>query len=183
MARLVVLNGPPAAGKSTVAARWVAAHPLALDLEIDGLRRMLGGWKDDPLGAGLLARELAVAAAGTHLRAGHDVLIPQYLGRTDFLARLERTADEAGAEFFEFMLMDTKDVMAARFHARTAAAADPAHVDAHDLLERVGGARQLEAMYDRLLLVLAARPKARLVPAREGAFDETYAAIASVLEA
>ncbi|MBE7163226.1 MAG: hypothetical protein INR72_18465, partial [Williamsia herbipolensis] len=67
MPRLIVLNGPPACGKSTIARRWVDEHPMSLNLEIDLLRRLLGGWKDDPAAAGVHARELALAAAGAHL--------------------------------------------------------------------------------------------------------------------
>ena len=84
MPRLIVLNGPPAAGKSTLARRWADEHPLALALNVDVLREMLGGWRADPHAAGLFARDMAVAAAGVHLAAGYDVLVPQLLARQEF---------------------------------------------------------------------------------------------------
>lgn len=177
MPRLIVLNGPPGAGKSTIARHYVDEHPMTLALEIDALRRMLGGWKADPHGAGLLARAMALEAARAHLGAGHDVVVPQYLGRVDYLARLESLADQCGAVFSELVLLDVKDVLVARFTARSAAALAPEHRDAQELLDRVGGTRQLEAMYDRLLLVVAARPHARVVPAREGEIEQTYRAV------
>lgn len=172
--RLIVLNGPPGSGKSTLAQRFVAEHPMALNLEIDALRRLLGDWKSDPHAAGLAARAIALAAARTHLRAGHDVVVAQYLGRVDYLTELARVATETGARFHEIVLLETKDVMLERFRRRTAAAADPAHLDAQEILDRVGGLPQLEAMYDRLLLVVAARPEARVMSAPEGEIDETY---------
>ncbi|GAB2469184.1 AAA family ATPase [Jatrophihabitans fulvus] len=177
MPRLIVLNGPPAAGKSTVAQRYVAEHPMALNLEIDAVRRLLGAWLDDPHAAGMRARSLALDMARNHLAAGHDVVVPQYLGRTDFLVALQRVAGETGASWHEFVLLDTKDVMRDRFLARTAAGLEPAHRDAQVILDRVGGIPQLEAMYDRLLLVVGSRETAAVVPAREGAVDETYAAV------
>ncbi|HTI20015.1 MAG TPA: AAA family ATPase, partial [Kutzneria sp.] len=72
---LLLLNGPPGVGKSTVAARYVDDHPLALNLDIDVLRAQLGRWQDDLESAGLVARDLAVAMARTHLLAGHDVVV------------------------------------------------------------------------------------------------------------
>lgn len=180
--RLIVLNGPPGAGKSTLAQRLADAHPMLLNLEIDLLRRQLGGWKAEPYAAGMRARELALDVARNHLAAGYDVVVAQYLGRADYLRALEAVAAETGARFFEFVLLDTKDVMRDRFVTRSAAAREPAHVDAQELLDRVGGLRQLEAMYDRLLLVVGARETAVVVPAREGAVDETYDAIVSRLD-
>jgi 2-phosphoglycerate kinase len=45
VARLILLNGPPGIGKSTLAQRYVDDHPLALNLDIDSVRRLLG--RDD----------------------------------------------------------------------------------------------------------------------------------------
>ncbi|MEE9417560.1 MAG: AAA family ATPase [Acidimicrobiales bacterium] len=50
MTVLVFLNGPPASGKSTLAARFVEQRPLALNLDVDVVRAMLGRWIDSPLG-------------------------------------------------------------------------------------------------------------------------------------
>ncbi|WP_304044942.1 AAA family ATPase [Jatrophihabitans endophyticus] len=182
-ARLVVLNGPPASGKSTIAQRYLDEHPGALSLDLDRFRRFVGGWRDDPLDAHHLTTDFALAAAAAHLRAGHDVVVPQYFGRVDRLARLDELADQTGAVPDEFVLFGTRDAMVARFAARTAAAADPTHLEAQDLLDAAGGVRQLEAMYDRLLLVIAARPRAQLVPAPEGEIDATYRAVLDRLTA
>lgn len=180
-ARLIVLNGPPAAGKSMIAQRYLVDHPMSLNLDIDRLRRFLGGWRDDPLRANQLAREFGIGAAGAHLEAGCDVIVPQYFGRVEHLVGLDDLAARTGAELSEFVLFGTRDTMVARFAARTEAAVDVTHLDAAQLLDAAGGVRQLEAMYDRLLLVIAARPRAQLVPAREGEVDETYADVLSRL--
>jgi predicted kinase len=82
VATLVLLNGPPASGKSTLAARLVEGRSLALNLDIDVVRGLLGAWIDRPADAGLAARALAVSMARTHLTAGHP--------------RTARTGDRAG---------------------------------------------------------------------------------------
>jgi predicted kinase len=172
--RLIVLNGPPGVGKSTIAQRYVDDHPLALNLDIDSLRRLLGRWRDDVARAGLLARAMSLTLAGEHLRNGYDVVVPQYLGNPQFLAQAEAVAADSGGEFVEVMLMDDRDEVVRRFNERTARAERPTHVDAGEYVAELGGDDLLFTMYDRLVLVLSARPNARVVHNPEGAVEATY---------
>ncbi|OXM55980.1 hypothetical protein CFP71_15990 [Amycolatopsis thailandensis] len=127
MPRLIVLNGPPACGKSTLARLYAENHPLTLNLDIDRIRGLLGAWRDDAAKAGVLARELAMSAARTHVLR--------------------------------------------RFAERTRAAAEPEHVEAHEML---GGPGQLAAMYDRLVELVSTRPKAAVVRTRDGLVRQAY---------
>lgn len=174
MPRLVVLNGPPGCGKSTLAQMYVDDHPLSLNLDVDRVRSMIGRWRDNAHTAGLLARCVCLAAARAHLSGGYDVVIPQFLGRPEFLEQLERLADEDGAEFHEIVLLDDKEIALRRFAERGRAAADPAHVEAQEMLERQGGLEELSAMYDRLMSLIASRPSARIVRTSSGAIDQAY---------
>lgn len=179
MPRLVLLNGPPGIGKSTVARRYVADHPLALCLDVDDVRRSLGAWDTDAATSGELARDLAAAMAAAHLGAGHDVVVPQYLGVADFATRLESVAAAAGASFHEIVLMDGKEEALARFAAR---AGDPASAAHHaEAARTAGGPEGLPAMYDRLIALVATRHDARVVPTRAGAVEEAYRAVLEAL--
>ena len=77
---LIHLNGPPGVGKSTLAQRYVDEHPGALNLEIDTVASLIGGWREDFFGVLAAARNIAIAMAEAHLRTGCDVVMPQ-LGR------------------------------------------------------------------------------------------------------
>jgi predicted kinase len=163
VARLIVLNGPPGSGKSTLARMYVDEHPLALNLDVDRIRALIGGWRDNADQSGLLARAIALEAARVHLVAGHDVVIPQFLGRVAFLEQLESLACEVGADFHEIVLLDSKENSLRRFVSRgdvtTARAVGPA---------------ELSAMYDRLLSVIAVRSAALVVPTTEGQVERAY---------
>lgn len=132
---------------------------------------MVGGWRDDPHAAGLLARAIALAAARAHLAAGHDVVVPQFLARLTFIEQLDCLARAVGAVFHEVVLLDSKENMLRRF-ANRAAAASPC-VEAPELV----GSEDLSVMYDRFMSMIAARPGARLVRVEEGEIEPTYRAM------
>ena len=171
---MIVLNGPPGCGKSTLARMYTDEHPLALNLGIDRVRSLIGRWRDDPHAAGLLARAIALAAARAHLAAGHDVVIPQFLGRLAFLEQAEQVAEQAGASFHEIVLLDTKENAVRRYTQRTGAEDGPARVEDQEMIRQRVGPAELSAMYDRLMSVIAARPAARVVPTSSGQIDGAY---------
>jgi predicted kinase len=169
MPRLILFNGPPACGKSTLARRYVDDHPLALNLDVDLLRGLIGRWRDEPRAAGLLARDAALAAARVHLAAGHDVVVPQFLARTAFIEQLERLAPDVAATFHEVVLLDTQENMLRRYAARGADPADP-------------WADDLPAMYDQFVKMITTRPGARIVHVQDGEVDRTYQAALRTLD-
>jgi predicted kinase len=158
VAQLILINGLPGSGKSTVARSVATERPLSLVLDVDVVRGLLSGWIDTPTTAGLLARELALAMCATHLGAGYDVLVPQFLGRPEFVVALEEAAREAGVPFVEIALLLPPERAAERVAKRSAASARREHADAGALLEPEGGASALAEMEHRLITVLDDRP-------------------------
>jgi hypothetical protein len=119
--------------------------------------------------------------ASTHLRAGHDVVLPQYLGRLSEIRRFEQAALDADAEFREIALTDTKARSIARFNRRGETDDDPWHTQVRDIVDRTGGPALLAAMYDQLAAVLRERPQATLLTSEPGAVRETYEALCVAL--
>jgi hypothetical protein len=148
---------------------YADAHPLTLCLDIDRVRDMLGQWRRDAAAAGRLARAIAVAAARTHLATGHDVVIPQFLGRVAFIEQLAELAQATGAGFHHVVLMDSKENSLRRFAAR-------GPVDGRPV-----SATELAEMYDRLLGVIAGRSDTRVVRTSDGQVDRAYRDFLAVL--
>ncbi len=182
MPRLIHLNGPPGIGKSTLAQWYVDEHPGVLNLDIDQLRSLVGGWRDRFAETGELVRPLALGMAGTHLRAGYDVVLPQYLGRLSEIQRFARVARDADAAFCEIVLMDTREHSVQRFTDRSHAAALPWHRDVQAVVERGGGASLLRQMHDQLREILPSRPYAVVVPSHDGQIQQNYDALLANLD-
>jgi predicted kinase len=170
--RLILINGPPAAGKSTLAQRYADEHPLTLNLDIDRIRAMIGGWRQDLPASGRLARELAVAAAPAHLTAGHDVVIPQLVARLEFIARLASLATGCGAGFREVFLLPDERTVIGLYASRARAAGQAGAADAAVSTDRT--AAELSRTRRELLAVLAVRPDAVVIPVHLGEADDAY---------
>jgi predicted kinase len=182
MALLILLNGVPASGKSTIAQRFVDSRPLALNLDIDIVRGLLGRWLDDPSTAGVAARSLALAMAATHLSAGHDVIVPQFLGRVDFITELEEVAHRIGATFVETALWLDRESAILAFGERRAAPSTQAHHDAAALVDRSTHTNPVGNMYDAFVEIVEQRPNTQRVDVIVGDIDLTFARFMRALD-
>ncbi|MFD4668292.1 AAA family ATPase [Lentzea sp. NPDC058450] len=164
MPRLIHLNGPTGVGKSTLAARYAADHPLTLNLDADEIVRLVGGWQADFYGAVDLVRPLALSMAATHLAAGHDVVMPQLIMRHSERDRFAAAATSAGADYVEFVLRAPVEVAVERYRERTH------HID--HVVEALGGERVIHESHGRIEAYLTAGTE--VIEASGGA-EQTYA--------
>ncbi len=175
-----MLNGPPGIGKSTLAQRYVDSHPGVLNLDIDQVARLIGGGRDS--GQKLaLARSDALAMASAHLRAGSDVLVPQFIGRVSQLERFEAVAAQAQAQFLHIVLMDTRQAVLDRFAERGRSSSDDWLLEIHEDVARNGGDSALARMYDAVADVVRARLTSILITSEAGAVGQTYGLLVSAL--
>lgn len=174
--RLVLLNGAPGSGKSTLARGLAEDQPLTLALDADVLKYSLGRWADDLLAAGLHARRLALALAREHLSAGYDVVVGQYLARTDFIEALEGLAGELEVRFFEFVLDLDAAALAERLAARSTA---PSRAE-HAINDRLVGPADAARLVQSLDGLRAARPAAVWIDA-QGSPAATLALVRAAL--
>ena len=179
MTALILLNGPPGIGKSTLAALYADRHPGTLALDIDSLHRLVGGWRDPENRTHDVLRPVALAMASAHLAGGRDVVLPQFLSRPDEVAAVAEVARRQRAEFHEIVLLDQRTASLDRFEDR----ADDSEWGTHNraLVELYGGRTFLASLYDALRESLPARPAATVVTSRPGAVEETYAAVVGAL--
>ncbi|MEB3367738.1 AAA family ATPase [Saccharopolyspora mangrovi] len=179
--RLVHVNGPPGIGKSTLARRYVDEHVGVLNLDIDLLRGLIGGWRERFAEVGEIVRPLALGMAAEHLRGGRDVVLPQYLARSAEIERFEAVAQENGAEFVEVMLLDTRQRSVERF-ARRGGDGDPVwHAQVKEIVRREGGEDFLAGAYDQLTEIIRHRPAITVLTSEEGAVERTFGELVSLL--
>ena len=182
MPRLILLNGPPASGKSTLAARFCDTRPFMLNLDVDVIRSLLGSWQNDPHAAGLAARRIALAMVDSHLDADDDVIVPQFLARETFALQLKSVADSRGAEFVEVALrIDRADAIAA-FARRRAAPEVQRHLDADVLVDRSANPDPIGAMHGDYERFIAGRPSARIIEVEIGNIEATLEQLEDAVE-
>jgi predicted kinase len=176
---LIHLNGPPGVGKSTLARRYVADHPGSLNLDIDTVASLIGGWRQDFFGVLPAARNIAVAMAETHLRSGADVVLPQLLMIADEVRRFELAAERAGAAFVEVALSVGPVEQMNRFAAKAQDSEVNLQIDRAVAAE--GGVELLEHLRRRLDTYLTHRPAASLLDTTAIDVSESYAQLLAIL--
>lgn len=180
MPRLIHLNGPPGIGKSTVARVFAAEHPGVLNLDIDEVVALIGGWQDDSWDTLKAAGMLAASMARTHPAAGRDVIMPQLIANTPDLAKFEAAAATAGAEYCRILL--TADVASAitRFTQREAAD-DSHHKVIRNIVDKRGGADFLREIDCQLTEFVAVRQLHSVINCEQQTPAQTYHAVKAAL--
>ena len=110
--------------------------------------------------------------ARTHLSAGADVVVPQFLRRPELIDQLRHVAADVGAVFVLAALVSSPEEAAARFQSRSTST-DQNHRDAVEL-QNAPGALPVEELYEVMMEMLASYDDVRYVESVPGDIDGTY---------
>jgi predicted ABC-type ATPase len=179
--KLIHLNGPSGIGKSTIAQCYAERHPGVLNLDTDRVVCLIGGWQDTFFQTFKAAQLLTAAMAETHLRTGHDVVMPQLATRVIDIEAFEEAANRCDAEYREILLTADKSTAVARFADR-AANGDAATRGIDDVVTERGGTALVERIHDQLAAYLPRRPDCVVLPTDGRAPGRTYADVVALLD-
>jgi predicted kinase len=106
--KLIVLNGFPASGKTTIAKKYIAEHSMALSIEADAMVDNIGDWSNHKEEVRQLTFELTKSMAQTYLPSGHDVVLPYFVTTIEEAEEFESIAIACGADYHEFVLYNER---------------------------------------------------------------------------
>lgn len=155
-------------------------HPGVLNLDTDQVVSLIGGWQDNFWQTLKAGRLLAISMAETHLRTGHDVVMPQLATKWEEVEGFETAAGRVGAEYREIVLMVGKQQMVERYTGR-AASADLARRHMDEIVARSGGPELLARIHDHLTAYLDTRPDCVVVQTDGRDASQTYDAVTAAL--
>ncbi len=175
--KLIHLNGPAGIGKDTIAQKYIDEHALALCIRTDEIIATLGQWSTtknyDP--ARHLAFDLALSMLSTHLKAGHDVIVPHLLTDIEEVTQLEKTAEELGVPFIEILLStDKTDAMDRVFERGTRGEPGAPPLTPDDRGE-------FEELYDNVYLAADERVNLFKITSIKGDIDGTYKKVTNAI--
>jgi predicted kinase len=178
--RLVHLNGVPGCGKSTLARLYTDQHPQALNLDVDAIVPMLGGWADDFFAAFDVARGLAASMAERHLLAGRDVVLPQMITNQRESDDFERASAAAGADYLHIVIDVEPGVAMTRIDGRSTEA-DDLHRIIREVIRRHGDLAFIEKLKSQVDTFVAAKQLRGRVDASNRSVQGTYTLVDAAL--
>jgi predicted kinase len=167
-AKLILINGFSASGKTTIAKQYVADHTLAIAIEADTLVDSIGNWTHHRDEARQLAFELTKAMIGAYLPSGHDVVLPYMVLDITEVEQFESIARDCDAAYYEVVLYNEQTDAIARLleRGKWGMASSPS-ITEEDLLV-------IERDFASMQAALEQRPSATKIPLKGNGPGATY---------
>lgn len=118
MAKLILINGAIASGKTTLAKAYAELNPMTLVLDIDSIWFKISGWRDNWDKSSKLAKEVSYAMAGQYLQSGNDVVIPQIISKPGIIENLQQLTKDTSADYVEIYIDLSLEVALSRYIER-----------------------------------------------------------------
>lgn len=176
-AKLILINGFAASGKTTIAKKYIAEHSMALSLEADMIVDNIGDWIGHEEEVRQLTFELAKAMIRAYLPSGHDVILPYLVLDANEAREFESIARDCGADFYEFILYNDRADAIARLFKRGKwgeATSPPLTEDDRPVINSI---------MDRMESALKDRPNAIRLRLEGQDPDETYQQLLQIVQA
>ncbi len=168
--KLIILNGSPAAGKSTVAEKLHQDLLMSLLADVDSWRTLVSGWKEKREESLKYAYQFTVAAVDAYLQTGHSVIVDKaILSDNSVIDALAESGRKHDAEIYEFILTARKETIIERAHTRGF------HENGLLTLQRV------EELWERTQELIKQRPNAIVIDTTNLDQEELYKKIKSLV--
>lgn len=180
--KLIVINGCPGVGKSTLSQKYVDNHPMALNLDIDQIWCMIGQWQQTRPESFEQKMLLSYAMAEAHLQAGYDVIVAQHLNEGRFYEQFEKIASATGTGLIEIALRNDLEKAIERFIDRGKKSGHPDGFRPGGIMDTEGRIAKIKKMHEEVEIQIRKRPHMKVVEVKEGAIEHTYHRILDIVQ-
>jgi adenylylsulfate kinase-like enzyme len=167
-AKLIMLYGFAASGKTTLSNKYLSLHPQAISIEGDRIINMMEQWRKREMEARKIVFEDIKALTKEYLGKGRVVLLPYLLTDHTQAETFKRIADEMSATFHEvFINIERGDAIARLLKRGVWGEAGSPELTESDLPE-------INELYDRMEKAMDNRGGTKVIKSDLGDIDGTY---------
>jgi len=110
----MILNGPCAVGKSTIAAKLHELIPLSFLLDVDAQMRFISHYREYPEERKKATIAISDVLINAMLELGHDVIVDKMIFHEEILDSYYSLAEKYNAKVYEIILWAPKEVILQR---------------------------------------------------------------------